>query len=83
VSDIVDRLVQLLTLISDTYEVATIAKEYTVNNGPADPVFLQYFGNAHDAYVKVLGVWESILTGNKDGVLFRCDNIDGVSTHQT
>jgi len=61
----------------DTYEVASFAQEYVAKNGPTDPVFQLWFGNATDSYSKVLGVWESLLTSNKEGVLLRCDNPDG------
>ncbi|WRT68180.1 uncharacterized protein IL334_005155 [Kwoniella shivajii] len=63
--------------LSDTWEVATFAQEYVYTNGPEDPVFQKYFGTEKGAYSTVLGVWESFLTSNKEGVLLRCDNIDG------
>ncbi|KAK6910705.1 hypothetical protein I203_104737 [Kwoniella mangroviensis CBS 8507] len=63
--------------LSDTFEVATVAQEYVVKNGAEDPVFQKYFGKEKEAYSTVVGVWESLLTSNKDGVIFRCDNPDG------
>ncbi|WWC63098.1 uncharacterized protein I303_105697 [Kwoniella dejecticola CBS 10117] len=63
--------------LADTFEVATFAKEYVVTNGAEDPVFQKYFGKEKGAYSTVVGVWDSLLTSNKEGVLLRCDNPDG------
>ncbi|WWC71772.1 uncharacterized protein I206_105731 [Kwoniella pini CBS 10737] len=63
--------------LADTFEVASFAKEYVVTNGPEDPVFQMYFGKEKEAYSTVVGVWDSLLTSNKEGVLLRCDNPDG------
>jgi len=71
----------LQAALSDAFEIATFAQEYIITNGPQDPVFQTYFGNQSDAYSRVLGVWESLLTSNKEGVLLRCDDIDG-NCHQ-
>jgi hypothetical protein len=73
-------LVACSNLCRDTWEIASFAKEYVATNGPEDPIFQMYFGNQSDAFSRVLGVWESLLTSNKDGVLLRCDDIDGVSS---
>jgi hypothetical protein len=64
---------------SDTWEMATFARDYAATNGPADPVFVKYFGTDPKAFSAVIGIWEALLTSNKEGVRFRCDNIDGVS----
>ncbi|WVF72582.1 hypothetical protein IAT40_007399 [Kwoniella sp. CBS 6097] len=63
--------------LADAFEVATVAQEYVAANGPEDPVFQKYFGKEQKSYTTVLGVWESLLTSNKEGVIFRCDNPDG------
>ncbi|WWC90932.1 uncharacterized protein L201_005870 [Kwoniella dendrophila CBS 6074] len=63
--------------LADTWEVATFAQEYVVTNGAQDPVFQKYFGTKPEAFSTVAGVWETLLTSNKEGVLLRCDNIDG------
>ncbi|OCF30862.1 hypothetical protein I316_07495 [Kwoniella heveanensis BCC8398] len=63
--------------LADTFEVATVAQEYVATNGPEDPVFQKYFGKEQKSYSTVLGIWESLLTSNKEGVLLRCDNPDG------
>ncbi|WVN89160.1 uncharacterized protein L203_104376 [Cryptococcus depauperatus CBS 7841] len=63
--------------LSDAFEVASFAKEYARTNGPADPVFQKYFGKDADSYTQVIGIWDAFLTGNKEGVILRCDNPDG------
>ncbi|WVR07337.1 hypothetical protein IAU60_004378 [Kwoniella sp. DSM 27419] len=63
--------------LSDMFEVATFAKEYVATNGPNDTVFQMYFGTEPHAYSTVIGIWDSLLTSNKEGVLLRCDNPDG------
>lgn len=55
------------------------AQRYIKQNGPDDPIFQMYFGDNDHAYATTLGVYESIMSSDKTGVLFRCDNIDGVS----
>ena len=61
----------------DTWEVANFAKEYIVTNGPDDPVFQLYFGTDPASYVTAIGSWDSLLSSNKENVIFRCDNPDG------
>ncbi|TYJ58346.1 hypothetical protein B9479_000892 [Cryptococcus floricola] len=63
--------------LSDTYEVASFAKEYITTNGGDDPIFQQYFGTDTGSYTQVIGIWDAFLTSNKQGVLLRCDNPDG------
>lgn len=65
-------------VLSETWEVASFAKEYVQKNGPNDTVFQTYFGTKPQAYSAVLGIWDSLLYSDKTGVLLRCDNIDGV-----
>lgn len=64
----------------ETFEVAAFAKDYIGTNGAADPVFRLYFGDRREAYPAALGAYDALLSSNKDGVLFRCDNPDGVRT---
>jgi hypothetical protein len=59
--------------------MATFARDYAATNGPQDPIFTQYFGTDPKAFSAVIGIWETLLTSNKEGVIFRCDNPDGVS----
>ena len=66
---------------SDTWEMATFARDYAATNGPEDPIFTKYFGTDPKAFSAVIGIWETLLTSNKEGVIFRCDNPDGVSAH--
>lgn len=75
----VTDLHQLTCLCSDTWEMATFARDYAATNGPEDPVFTKYFGTDPKAFSAVIGIWEALLTSNKEGVRFRCDNPDGVS----
>lgn len=63
--------------LADTFEMATFARDYAATNGPEDPIFTKYFGTDPKAFSAVIGIWEALLTSNKQGVLFRCDNIDG------
>lgn len=35
-----------------------------------------YFGDKPEAFPNVVGVLDAVLHSNKDGVLFRCDDID-------
>ena len=60
--------------------MATFARDYVATNGPEDPIFTQYFGTDPKAFSAVIGIWEALLTSNKNGVIFRCDNPDGVSS---
>ncbi|KAF9260617.1 zincin [Marasmius fiardii PR-910] len=59
--------------LSDTYAVATAARDYIVQKG-ADDVYKRYFGSALP--FAVIGVFEHLLSGDKTGVLLRCDDID-------
>lgn len=44
-------------------------------NGPSDPVYQLYFGTGDS--VVVLGAYENLMRSNKEGVILRCDDIDG------
>ncbi|KAF9467229.1 putative peptidase family-domain-containing protein [Collybia nuda] len=66
---------QLKKALADTYEIVGIAQEYVLANGPQDPLYKKYFGKGD--YIAVLGALDGILVGNKEGVLLRCDDIDG------
>jgi len=69
----------LFSHFSETFEVATFARDYIHQHGASDPIFQLYFGTKPEAYPAVVGVYDALLQSNKDGVLFRCDNPDGVS----
>lgn len=66
---------QLTKALSDTMEVAQLAKNYLVANGPTDEVYKLYFGDGN--WLTAMGAFDGILNSNKEGVLLRCDNIDG------
>ncbi|KAL0572651.1 Prenylated Rab acceptor protein 1 [Marasmius crinis-equi] len=63
----------LTKALQDTYAVAGAARDYVVEHG-ADDVYKRYFGNAPT--FTVIGAFEHLLSGNKTGVLLRCDDID-------
>lgn len=65
---------QLTKALADTYEVASVARDYVLNHGVNDAVYQTYFGNA-DPF-SVIGAYENLISGNKDGILLRCDDID-------
>uniref|UniRef100_A0A0W0FSV3 Putative peptidase domain-containing protein n=1 Tax=Moniliophthora roreri TaxID=221103 RepID=A0A0W0FSV3_MONRR len=66
---------QLTKALRETYELATVARDYVLKNGHDDKLFKTYFGTAQP--YPVLGANEQLISGNKTGILFRCDNIDG------
>ncbi|KAI5785424.1 major allergen Asp F2 [Pyronema domesticum] len=67
---------QITAGLNDAAELASVARSYILENGNSDPTFVKYFGvNASSA--AVIGVFDRILYGNKNGVLIRCDDVDG------
>lgn len=58
----------------DMLEVLSVARSHLIeyNN---DSVFKHWFGNGNP--LTVLGVLDNIASGSKDGVLYRCDDIEG------
>ncbi|RDB17278.1 Antigen 1 [Hypsizygus marmoreus] len=66
---------QLKKALADTYEIVNVARKYVLANGPEDLLYKKYFGDGD--YISVLGAFDGILVSNKEGVLLRCDNIDG------
>lgn len=66
---------QLRKALADTFELTAFAQEYVYRNGPSDPVYQLYFGDGDS--VVVLGAYENLMRSNKEGVLLRCDDIDG------
>ncbi|ESK87614.1 gpi-anchored protein [Moniliophthora roreri MCA 2997] len=57
------------------YRVRLIHLSDVLKNGHDDKLFKTYFGTAQP--YPVLGANEQLISGNKTGILFRCDNIDG------
>lgn len=66
---------QLRKAFAETYELVTTARDYILEHGSNDDVYKTYFGSAPP--YAVVGAYESVAHENKEGVLFRCDNVDG------
>lgn len=66
---------QLKQALADTRALAQHAKDHVLRYGNLSEFYTRYFGNA--TTYEVIGVFEKLLSANKTGVLFRCDNIDG------
>ncbi|KAI5856876.1 putative peptidase family-domain-containing protein [Tricharina praecox] len=67
---------QLTAALQDTAELSLVARQYLLENGRTDPVFTKYFG-VNGTTAPVVGVFDNIVSANKPGVLFRCDDVDG------
>lgn len=65
----------------DFGEITQFARDYVQTNGAKDPVFGLYFGKEPEAYPAVIGAYQALLSSNKKGVVFRCDDVDG-NCHQ-
>lgn len=66
----------------DFLEFSSVARSHLINEG-IDETFIHWFGEKGNPLV-VLGVIDNLVEGNKDGILYRCDDIDGYcATHQT
>lgn len=66
---------QLLQALEETTELAQHAKEHTLRYGNLSAFYRKYFGDAPPG--EVIGIYEEVVSANKTGVLFRCDDIDG------
>lgn len=66
---------QLEQAFDEVKVLAQHAKDHILAYGNLSDFYQKYFGAAPT--YEVIGVFESVLTANKTGVLFRCDNIDG------
>lgn len=55
--------------------LAQWGKDYIVTNGINDTLYEKFFGIGD--YVSVVGAIDALITSNKQGMLFRCDDIDG------
>lgn len=66
---------QLATALNETVLLVQHAKEHILRWGNESEVYQKYFGDRppYDA----IGAYEIIVSGDKSGVLFRCDNPDG------
>lgn len=69
------QVTQLNQAFTETKLLAQHAKEHTLRYGNSSEFYRRYFGNAPTG--EVVGIYENVISSNKTGVLFRCDNIDG------
>jgi hypothetical protein len=67
---------QIISGLSDAAELSSVARSYLLETGNFSPIFTKYFG-ANASSAAVIGVYDRILWANKEGVLFRCDDVDG------
>lgn len=70
---------QLEKAFADTIKLAQAAAQHIYSHGNGSSLFTKYFGEAPTA--EVIGWYEKVVYGNREGVLFRCDDIDG-NCHQ-
>lgn len=66
---------QLNQAFAETKILAQQAKDHTLRYGNSSEIYRRYFGNAPTG--EVVGIYENVISANKTGVLFRCDDIDG------
>ena len=66
----------------DLLEVASVARAHLISEG-VDEAFEHWFGENGNP-LTVLGIIDNIVQGDKDGVLYRCDDIEGTcASHPT
>jgi len=70
---------QLEKALSDTIKIAQQATQHIYAHGNDSALYTKYFGQAPTA--EVIGWYEKLIHGDHEGVLFRCDDIDG-NCHQ-
>ncbi|KAI4849442.1 zincin [Aureobasidium sp. EXF-8845] len=70
---------QLEKALGDTIKISQQALKHIYTHGNESEMYSKYFGVAPTA--EVIGWYEKILYGDREGVLFRCDDIDG-NCHQ-
>ncbi|ODV60828.1 Zps1p, partial [Ascoidea rubescens DSM 1968] len=63
-------------MFKESLEVVAKGRNHILNEGNNYEVFKRWFGEDGDMFV-VLGIFDYVLQGNKDGILFRCDDADG------
>ncbi|KAG9664892.1 zincin, partial [Aureobasidium melanogenum] len=66
---------QLEKALGDTIKIAQQAAQHIYTHGNESDLYTKYFGKAPTA--EVIGWYEKLVHGDHDGVLFRCDDIDG------
>jgi hypothetical protein len=65
---------QLKRAFGEAEALAQHAKEHIMRFGTDSEFYVKYFGNASTA--EPAGWFEKVISGDKTGVLFRCDDID-------
>lgn len=70
---------QLEAGLKETVQIAAHARDHLLRWGSESDLAKKYFGNASVA--GPIGWYSRVVHGNKDGMLFRCDDIDG-NCHQ-
>ncbi|KAI4739670.1 zincin [Aureobasidium sp. EXF-12298] len=70
---------QLEKALGDTIKIAQQAAQHIYTHGNESTLYTKYFGQAPTA--GVIGWYEKLIHGDHDGILFRCDDIDG-NCHQ-
>ena len=65
---------QLQRALGDTIKLAQTAAQYVYKHGNSSQLFTKYFGTSPTA--EVIDWYEKVLYANRDGILFRCDDID-------
>lgn len=66
---------QLLRAFSDLRDVTAHARDHILRYGNTSDIFVRYFGTAASA--EPLGWYSKFVSGQKNTLLFRCDDIDG------
>lgn len=67
---------QLTQAFEETQALAAHARDHTLRFGNNSEFYRKYFGDDTPSG-EVVGIFDNIVNGDKTGVLFRCDDIDG------
>ncbi|RYP19476.1 hypothetical protein DL765_003316 [Monosporascus sp. GIB2] len=65
--------------LSDAVKLAEHAKDHVLRFGNSSEFYTKYFGSAPTA--EVIGWYDKVVNGDKSGIWFRCNDIDG-NCHQ-
>lgn len=66
---------QIADGLREAVELAEHAKNHILRWGNESTIYRKYFGD--DPPYAAIGSYEIVVNGNKDGIIFRCDNPDG------
>jgi hypothetical protein len=61
--------------LDETMTICRQARDHILRWGNSSAIYQKYFGEAPTG--EPLGWFTKLVDGDKDGILFRCDNIDG------